>query len=117
MGRTGSSRFVSRLLAIGVVLIGGVFARAQTPSLTPTPSPTPSLEKLFFKNILKDQKAIWTAPFHLEKEDAKWLVPSAIGTMALITTDRITGDEMAEFDSQRTASKVISYAGSTYSLG
>jgi hypothetical protein len=67
-----------------------VVLRAQTPS----PSSTPSLEREFFKNILSDQKAIWTAPFHLERSDTKWVVPSGIGLMALITTDRITGDEI-----------------------
>src|SRR5690242_6605855 len=63
-----------------------------------TPAPTPSLEKDFFKNILKDQKAIWTAPLHLDRADTKWVVPGSIGLMALFTTDRITGDEIAESD-------------------
>jgi membrane-associated phospholipid phosphatase len=37
--------------------------------------------------------------------------------MALITTDRITGDEMAEFNRQVPASRAISRVGSTYTLG
>jgi membrane-associated phospholipid phosphatase len=82
----------------------------------PTPTPTPSLEHEFFKNILHDQKAIWTAPLHLERSDAKWLVPAGIGFMALFTTDRITGDEMFESNGQVKASNGISYAGSVYSL-
>lgn len=94
---------------------------AQTP-VKPKPSPTPSspppsLEREFFKNILRDQKAIWTAPFHLERSDAKWLVPSGIGLMALITTDRITGDEIAESDRSLSASRAISYIGSVYGVG
>jgi PAP2 superfamily len=100
---------------MSTVLSIAVVGHAQTPSATP--SPTPSLEKDFFKNVLKDQKAIWTAPFHLEREDAKWLIPAGIGTTALITTDRITGDEMAESDRPRNASRIVSYAGSTYGLG
>ena len=82
-----------------------------------TPTPTPSLEHEFFKNILSDQKAIWTAPFHLERHDAKWVIPAGIGFMALVTTDRITGDEMFEADRQVKASRVISHAGSVYGLG
>jgi len=78
---------------------------------------TSSLEKDFFKNILQDQKAIWTAPLHIRRSDAKWVVPGSIGLMALITTDRMTGDEMAEFDSQVKASRIISYTGSLYGLG
>ena len=82
-----------------------------------TPAPTPTLEREFFKNILSDQKAIWTAPFHLERSDMKWVIPSGIGFMALVTTDRITGDEMFEANRQIKASQVISYAGSVYGLG
>ena len=82
-----------------------------------TPAPTPTLEREFFKNVLSDQKAIWTAPFHLERSDMKWVVPSSIGFMALVTTDRITGDEIFEADRQVRASQWISNAGSVYGLG
>jgi len=94
----------------------GLTVRAQTPTSSPTPAApaTPTLEKEFFKNILRDQKAIWTAPFRIHNADTKWILPSAIGTMALITTDRITGDEVAELDHFRKASRIISYPGSTY---
>jgi len=88
-----------------------VAVRAQTPA------PTPTLEREFFKNILSDQKAIWTAPLHLERSDMKWAVPAGIGLMALFTTDRITGDEMFEANRQVNASRAISYAGSVYGLG
>ena len=89
--------------------------RAQTPA--PSPSPAPSLEHEFFKNILRDQKAIWSAPLHVERGDAKWMVPAGIGFMALTTTDRITGDEIGEASRQDRASQTISYAGSIYGLG
>jgi hypothetical protein len=76
-----------------------------------------SLEKDYFKNILDDQKNIWTAPLHIDRADAKWIVPGSIGLMALITTDRITGDEIAEVDHRIGVSKAISHAGSAYTLG
>jgi hypothetical protein len=100
-----------------LVIVLGTTLPAHAQTITPTPSPTPSLEKEFFKNILRDQKAIWTAPFRLQREDAKWMIPAGVGTMALITTDRITGDEIAESDRQRTASRIVSYAGSIYGIG
>jgi len=89
---------------------------SPSPSPTPIPSPTPSLEHEFFKNILRDQKAIWTSPLHLERSDAKWIIPSGIGFMALATTDRMTGDEIGEANGQNNASRIISYAGSAYGL-
>ncbi len=91
-----------------------IVVQAQAP--TPTPSPTPSLEHKFLKNILHDQKAIWTAPLHLDRDDMKWVVPGSIGLMGLITTDRITGDEIGEADRQVTVSRRISNIGSIYSL-
>lgn len=97
------------------VLVTAVALQAQT-SPAPAPAPTPSLERKFFKNILRDQRAIWTAPLHLERSDAKWMVPSGFGLMALITTDRITGDEIFKADRQVPASRVISKAGSIYGL-
>jgi membrane-associated phospholipid phosphatase len=118
-----SNRRSQRLfgIAILILLLSTAFAgRAQTPaepSPSPTPSATPSLEREFFRNILRDQRTIWTAPFHLHRKDAKWLIPFGIGSMALITTDRISGDEIAEFHRAVKPSRIISYGGSTYSAG
>jgi len=95
-------------------------ARAQTPSPTPSPTPkpaaTPTLERQFFKNILADQEAIWTAPFHLHGRDSRWAAPLALGTAALMTTDRISGDEIGEFHKQLNMSRIVSYAGSTFGV-
>ena len=109
-----------RVLLPFVLLTTAFSAHAQTlPQPTPTlpVSPRPSLEHDFFKNILSDQKAIWTAPLHVERSDAKWMIPAGVGLMALFTTDRITGDEMSEARSQVAASRAISHAGSVYGLG
>lgn len=118
MGRNGQ---LLRLfgMQVLVVLSFGFSVQAQTnPLPPPTPKPSPrSLESEFFRNILRDQKAIWTAPFRIGRSDAKWMIPSGVGFGALITTDRITGDEIAEFDRGVKASHVISYPGSTYGVG
>ncbi|HEY0763098.1 MAG TPA: phosphatase PAP2 family protein [Pyrinomonadaceae bacterium] len=94
-----------------IVLAFGISVRAQTPT------PTPSLEHEFFKNILNDQKAIWTAPLRLHGHDAKWAIPAGIGFMALVATDRITGDEIAESDAPVKMSRAVSHIGSVYGLG
>src|ERR1051326_9215977 len=109
MRRNHRSKCLFGMMAL--VLATTFTTNAQTP---PTES---SLEKDFFRNILQDQKAIWTAPFHLQRTDSKWVVPGSIGLMALFTTDRITGDKMAESDRQVGVSRAISQAGATYTLG
>jgi len=119
-----SNRISQRLFGIilsGIIFSAAVSVRAQTPSASPSPTPStsssPTLESKFFKNILRDQKAIWTSPFHLHGSDARWLAPLGLGTAALIATDRRTGDEIGEFHRQLNVSRYVSYAGSDYGVG
>ena len=116
MRRNRSSHRLFGMIILAVMLGAGLEVCAQIPSPSPTPSRIPSLESEFFKNILSDQKAIWTAPVRLQRGDTKWAIPAGIGFMALATTDRITGDEIAEFDRQVKISHIASNAGSVYSL-
>lgn len=117
--RTSPCLFAMVLFAI--LFSASFSAQAQTaqpsPSPAPQPSATPTLEKQFFKNILGDQKAIWTSPFHLHGDDARWLAPLGLGTAALVATDRKTGDEIAESRRQLRASRIVSYGGSGYGVG
>lgn len=115
---TSSAIYLSGIILSTVILGMSFSAQAQTPTPSPTPaaSATPSLEHEFLKNVLRDQKAIWTSPFHLEGEDAKWLAPLGMGTGALIATDRDTGDEMLESHHLDNASRIVSYAGSIYGV-
>lgn len=114
MRRNGSSQCLFGMIVLILMLATGLTVRAQTP---PNSTTTPSLEREFFKNILNDQKAIWTAPFRLQRRDTKWVIPSSIGFMALVTTDRITGDEIAESKRQVKMSHIVSQGGSVYGLG
>ena len=118
--RSKTSAFFFGLVLYAIILSASGSAQAQTalpsPSPTPQAAPTPTLEHEFFRNILRDQVAIWTAPFHLHQRDARWLAPISLGTAALIATDRRTGDEIGESRSQLHASRVISYGGS-YGVG
>jgi hypothetical protein len=43
--------------------------------------------KGFARELVTDQKSIWTSPAHIQKSDAKWLVPLAGGTAFLLTQD------------------------------
>jgi membrane-associated phospholipid phosphatase len=95
-------------------------AYAQAPAAAPaptTPVATTSLERQFLKNLLNDQKAIWTSPFHIRPADVWWVAPIAGGTAAFIATDRKTGDWIAGYPELKPVSDGISYAGTVYSVG
>src|SRR5258705_11031003 len=66
---------------------------SQTATTTNT---THDLERKFFKNILSDQREIWTSPFHLVREDKTWAIPLTISAAALLATDRHTSGELVE---------------------
>jgi membrane-associated phospholipid phosphatase len=108
-----------RLFAILIVICSFATANefAQTPSATPQASPTPSLEKQFLKNILKDQRAIWTAPLHIDSNDMKWLVPAGLTTGALIATDKKSAGALHDNRVRMNVSRDISYLGSVYGTG
>lgn len=92
-------------------------APTPQPTATPLASPTPSLERRFFKNILRDQRAIWTSPLHLQGEDAEWLVPLGLSTAGLIATDRRTAGALHDNRLRLNISRDVGYLGSGYSAG
>ncbi|MEP6787449.1 MAG: phosphatase PAP2 family protein [Acidobacteriota bacterium] len=85
--------------------------------LSPTPTPSPTPKANFFKDVAHDQKTIWLSPFHLKREDVKWLAPLAFTTAALIATDRKTSAWVDLNGTLPTASRRVSFAGSTYITG
>jgi membrane-associated phospholipid phosphatase len=111
------------LLAVLFFAANGCPAQTAAPTILSTPSPTPqakpspSLESRFFVNILRDQRAIWTAPFRIQRGDARYLVPLGLGTATLIATDRHTAGEVDNGGSLPTVSRDISHLGSVYTTG
>lgn len=99
-----------------LAFFGANFCFAQTvPSNSPSPTPTPSLEKQFLKNIVKDQAAIWTSPFHLKKKDTPWLIPIGAVSAVFFATDKKTAGALDDNNQSRLRiSKNISYLGSGY---
>jgi membrane-associated phospholipid phosphatase len=69
----------------------------------------------FLRSLLLDQKAIWTSPLHLSKQDAMWLIPFAVATGALIATDRSTSGAIANSENLISVSNDISRIGAGYS--
>src|SRR5438270_4693041 len=87
-------------VVIAFVVLASASASAQSrpaaqpsPHPSPSPSPTPraghALQKNFLKNILGDQRDIWTSPLRAGG-DAKWLVPLGGATAVLLATDHRT---------------------------
>lgn len=105
-----------------IVLSAQAFAQtAAKPTSAPSqPTPRPTTEKNFLANILKDQKGLWTAPFHWQQSDAKWIAPLGLSMAGLIATDRHTSGALMQNGDNRDRlriSKEISYAGSFYTVG
>lgn len=119
-------RFCFWLILLTVWSTGTAPGSAQTPlpaatpisQASPSPAPTPrSVEKEFFKNILRDQKAIWTSPFYLRGTDAKWLIPLGAATTALIANDRRTSSFVSRRGSLPAVSRGFSQGGTFYATG
>lgn len=106
-------------LTLLLVLSHIAYGQTSTPKAQPGPSPkpTPSLEKKFFRNILNDQVEIWTSPFHMSRDNAKFFAPIGLTTAALISTDRSSANELGEdsgSESRVTWSLRVSRLGSIY---
>jgi len=94
-------------------------ASTSEPETSPTPQETSikALERQFFRNILHDQRAIWTSPFHIQSEDARWLIPLGITTAALIATDKHTAGALHDDRLRLNISRDVGYLGSGYTAG
>jgi membrane-associated phospholipid phosphatase len=95
-------------------------ASTLTPTPTPTATRTRNPEKDFFVNILRDQRAIWTSPFHLNRGDAKWAIPLTLSFAGLLASDRHTSGELVENGdnlSRLRISRDISHLGAAYTTG
>ena len=112
-------RRVLLTICLVIALPGAAFGQAA-PAPTSSPSPKPSLdfsrEKLFVKNLLLDQKAIWTSPAHVKTGDIWWLGAIGVGTAGLIASDRKTGDWIAGYPDLVGPSDAVSRAGAGYTV-
>jgi membrane-associated phospholipid phosphatase len=68
------------------------------------------------RNVLNDEKAIFTSPFHINRENAKWWVLFGAGTAALIASDQKISDSLPQTNKLTTPSRWTSRLGAPYSL-
>jgi membrane-associated phospholipid phosphatase len=66
--------------------------------------------------ILRDQKNIWTSPFHTTNRDAKWWVIFGGATGALIATDKYVSRNLPTHSTLSTVGNDASYLGQSYAL-
>jgi hypothetical protein len=59
----------------------------------PESQPASAAPVPLFRNLVMDQKDIWTSPFRMKAGDLKWVVPFAGITTGLIMTDRTASHE------------------------
>lgn len=89
---------------------------SPTPEPTPIPSPSSNVKKpSFIRDVLHDQKVIWTSPFRLRAGDAKWFVPAVAVSALAIGTDERTSSWIDHWGTMRPLSRDVSYAGSIWS--
>ena len=127
------SRFLSALAVLA--LAGQAVSYGQAGSSTPTASDSKSVSQNaaastapqepkppiagnktgnFFKNLVSDQKAFLKSPLAINGSNAKWLIPLAGATAALIATDRRTSSEINSWSDPLGRSNSISRLGAGY---
>jgi membrane-associated phospholipid phosphatase len=74
------------------------------------------LGKKLFRNILLDQKDIWTSPFRMSRDDAVWWIGIGAAAGALIATDKHTINAFENSQGQVTWGNNISNIGAAYTL-
>lgn len=106
-------------LALAMAVSSGAFAQTPTKPVHRPAAPTPkqSLERRFIKNVLHDERAIWTSPFNLHKSDRKWMVPLGVSTVALMFTDQYSAGALHNDRTRLNVSRGVSYLGSGYTVG
>jgi membrane-associated phospholipid phosphatase len=132
-------RFTAPLAtSVLVVLVFGSSLRAQTTATVPEddsaaqpqvaseaekPLQFPELKtdglfsKGFLRQMMSDEKQIWTSPARIHASDAKWLVPLAAGTGFLFTQDNNIVHHFDNRTSLQNASLKISNLGSYATWG
>jgi membrane-associated phospholipid phosphatase len=105
--------------SIVCVLLAASSAAAQQPGATcseEAAEPSKHLGKDIAKDILLDQKAIWTSPFHMTRNDAAlWLTFGAV-TGALIATDSRSTRQLPNTKDQLAFGRDVSNLGAVYTL-
>jgi len=72
--------------------------------------------KVLARNIVLDQKQIWTSPFRMTRQSAKWWLIFGAATGALIATDHHSSQQLPNTGDQLAFSRGVSRLGAVYTL-
>ena len=106
------TRICSHIAFVLLVLALGSASSAQS-ALPDAPSQT--RDHNIVREIVVDQKTVWTAPAHIHKSDLKWILPLGAATAALIATDRRSSGALGPSETRQDVSDAISHLGAAYS--
>jgi membrane-associated phospholipid phosphatase len=87
---------------------------AQTPKVAV--EQPPSALKTLLINTAKDQKVIFTSPFHMNRHNAKYWIGFTVVTAGLIASDRTTSKWLPDNQEMRDASNAFTQIGEVYVL-
>jgi membrane-associated phospholipid phosphatase len=68
------------------------------------------------KNIIRDQRQIWTSPFRMKRRDVKWWLIFGAATGALIATDHRSAQQLPSTGDQVAFGRRVSNLGAAYTL-
>jgi hypothetical protein len=75
---------------------------------------TPSTARKILKNFWSDQKAMWTSPLRLNRDNAKWWALFGGGTVAFFPADERLSNSLPNTVNQISFSKNVSRIGAAY---
>jgi membrane-associated phospholipid phosphatase len=116
-----SSQGRSWSLACALLTVPAVFAQDARQAMEGAPpadqtGPPRDSAKDIAKNVVLDQKQIWTSPFRMTRRDAKWWLIFGAVTGALIATDRRSAQQLPNTGDQVAFSRHVSQLGAVYTL-
>ena len=89
----------------------GLDAASKVVTASGFAEPSPVTAKSFPKNLLQDQEAFWTFPFHLNTSDLSFIVPAVFGSAALIGSDTYIESHLPQSPSTVSRAASASTAG------
>ena len=110
---TPSSRFARQACWL---LLAPLLAVSAAYGQEPSDEALKPLSKAYVKNILLDQKAIWTSPFHMTRKDAQWWLTFGAIVSVAVATDRRTSRQLPNTADQVAFSSHVSQLGAAYTL-